>query len=260
MKKIVLIYSGGLDSTVLLFELLAQGHEVLCLSVDYGQRHRKELEHALRICQSVQAPHRFADLSGCRALLAGSSQTSDDIDVPEGHYADENMKLTVVPNRNMIMLSVAIGWAVSVGADAVAYAAHNGDHAIYPDCREEFAEGMAQVAMLCDWRGIELLRPFVHMSKGDVVKRGAELDVPFLDTWSCYKGLRFHCGKCGTCVERKEAFAEAGVGDPTLYEEDMAGIDSITLRPRFGEDFGDFSERYHQAIGYHDGHWEAAAK
>ena len=142
--KTVLIYSGGLDSTVLLYELLAQGDDVAALSVDYGQRHRREIDAAQSIAASLGVEHRVADLSGIRGLLAGSSQTSDDVDVPEGHYAEESMKATVVPNRNMIMLSLAVGWAISRKADRVAYAAHGGDHAIYPDCRAEFVDALAR--------------------------------------------------------------------------------------------------------------------
>jgi len=137
--------------------------------------------------------------------------------VPAGHYTNETMKLTVVPNRNMIMLSVAIGWAVSGKADAVAYAAHAGDHTIYPDCRPAFIEAIRQAAALCDWHRVELLTPFVGKTKRDIVRLGAELDVPFGQTWSCYVGGEVHCGRCGTCVERREAFKSAGVDDPTVY-------------------------------------------
>lgn len=214
--KTILIYSGGLDSTVLLFHLRDEGHGVKALGIDYGQRHRRELDHAQGIASDIGVPFRVADLSPLGPFLAGSSQTSD-LEVPEGHYADESMKLTVVPNRNMLMLSVAIAWAVSTKADAVAYAAHAGDHAIYPDCRPEFAKAMDEAARLCDWSPVELFRPFIGMTKADIVRRGAELAVPFEKTWSCYKGLDAHCGKCGTCVERREAFKVSGVKDATQY-------------------------------------------
>jgi len=152
-------------------------------------------------------------------FIAGKSAlVNKDVAVPDGHYEDENMKQTVVPNRNMIMLSVAIGHAVAEEFDAVAYAAHGGDHAIYPDCRPEFANAVAQCALLCDWRQIELLRPFINMTKADIAARGAELGVPFDLTWSCYKGREKHCGTCGTCVERREAFQLGSVSDPTEYE------------------------------------------
>ncbi len=214
--KAVLTYSGGLDSTVLLYKLRIGGVEVRCLGVDYGQRHRRELEAAESICRSIGVPYRLADLRSIRSLLAGSSQT-DDVAVPEGHYEEETMKLTVVPNRNMILLSLAIGWAVSLRFDAVAYAAHAGDHAIYPDCRPEFVEAVRRVAELCDWHRVRLEAPFVGMTKTDIVRLGAGLGVPFERTWSCYKGGERHCGRCGTCVERREAFHVAAVPDPTRY-------------------------------------------
>jgi 7-cyano-7-deazaguanine synthase len=213
----VVIYSGGLDSTVLLYELQAAGDELLALSIDYGQRHRRELKHAERIAASRGIEWRLADLSGIAPLLAGSSQTSPEIAVPHGHYAEESMKQTVVPNRNMIMLAVAAGWAISRKADRVAYAAHSGDHTIYPDCRPEFIAAMQTALGLADWHHVDLFTPFVGRTKAQIVARGAELGVDFAATWSCYEGGEQHCGRCGTCFERREAFQRAGVSDPTLY-------------------------------------------
>lgn len=214
----VLIFSGGLDSTVLLHELIRAGDRLLALSVDYGQRHRVELEHARRIAERAGAEWRLADLSAITPLIAGSSQTSADVAVPHGHYAEESMKQTVVPNRNMIMLAVAGGWAISRKADRVAYAAHAGDHTIYPDCRPAFTEALGQALALADWHSISLYCPFVNLRKSEIVARGAAISVDFAETWSCYEGGRRHCGKCGTCVERREAFDLAGVPDPTVYE------------------------------------------
>tara|TARA_B110001469_G_C9583141_1_gene289223 strand:+ start:515 stop:1186 length:672 start_codon:yes stop_codon:yes gene_type:complete len=216
-----------MDSTVLLYHLLDAGVEVKALSIDYGQRHKKELVLAKSVCEKLGVEHRIADLTALTPLLAGSSLTSDDIEVPDGHYAEENMKVTVVPNRNMILLAVATGWAVSTKSDTVSYAAHSGDHAIYPDCREEFAAGMNSVMQLADWHVVKLDRPFVAMTKADVAKRGAELGVPFEETWSCYKGLDLHCGRCGTCVERREAFHLAGVIDPTPYADTAPSIEEM---------------------------------
>jgi len=216
MARTALIYSGGVDSTVLLAHLLAEGREVHCLSVDYGQRHRRELEAARAICAHYGVDHRLADLRAL-APLFGSNALTGGVKVPEGHYEEESMKATVVPNRNMLLISVATAWAVSLRAESVAYGAHGGDHAIYPDCRPEFAEALDRAVRLADWHEVRLERPFVKMDKAAIVRRGAELDVPFGLTWSCYVGGERHCGKCGTCVERKEAFRLAGVTDPTDY-------------------------------------------
>lgn len=215
--KIVLLLSGGLDSATALYELKAAGHEVIGLGIDYGQRHAKELDAARAIAARADVQFEIADLSLIQKFIAGSSQTSN-IPVPEGHYTENSMKLTVVPNRNMIMLSVATGWAVNMRAEAVAYAAHAGDHTIYPDCRPEFIKAMNIAMNLCDWHQVELLTPFENSSKAEIVTRATKLGVPLDLTWSCYKGTDLHCGKCGTCVERKEAFQLSGIEDPTVYD------------------------------------------
>lgn len=225
--KTVIVYSGGLDSTVLLYHLLAAGHEVTALGIDYGQRHRRELIQAEAMCQRVGVTFRRADLSGVQSLLGGSSLTSPEIEVAEGHYTEESMKSTVVPNRNMLFLALATGHALSIGAGQVAYAAHSGDHAIYPDCRNAFADAMAAAIRLADWEAVELIRPFVDWTKAGIVRRGNELGVPFAQTWSCYKGQAQHCGRCGTCIERREAFDLAGVVDPTLYHGDAPGVSAL---------------------------------
>lgn len=218
-RRTILILSGGLDSVTALYHLRALGREVSALSVHYGQRHRRELAAAAAACSGLGVEFRLIDLfaAGIAPLLAGSSQTDAAVPVPEGHYAEETMKATIVPNRNMIMLSLAIAWAISRKANAVAYAAHAGDHAIYPDCRAEFVDALAAAARLADWHAVAIERPFIAMTKAEIVKRGADLGVPFAETWSCYKGGDAHCGLCGTCVERREAFSLAGVADPTEY-------------------------------------------
>lgn len=216
--KVVEILSGGMDSTTLLYSLRAEGHAVYCLGVNYNQRHSKELDHAREICRQLKVDFKIADLSGLSEFLKGSSQSDRSVEVPEGHYAAENMKLTVVPNRNMLMLAVATSWAISIGAKAVAYAAHAGDHAIYPDCRFPFIDAMQDALMRCHFEPLQLLTPFCYMTKADIARKGYDLGVPFELTWSCYKGLDRHCGKCGTCVERREAFELSGIPDPTDYD------------------------------------------
>ena len=217
--NIIVVLSGGLDSTVVLYDAVAHNstQSVKAISFNYGQRHVKELECARAVSLMVGIEHKIIDLTSLTELLGASSLINSSINIPEGHYTDSSMKSTVVPNRNMILLSVAAAWAISEKFDAIAYGAHAGDHTIYPDCRDEFVESLARTLKLADWHPIEVLRPFVKLSKGDIVKRGVELGAPFQHTWSCYKGGEIHCGLCGTCVERKEAFGEAKVIDPTHY-------------------------------------------
>ncbi len=216
--KVVAIFSGGMDSSTMVYQLLDQGHEVKAIGFDYGQRHRVELDAARAIAAEAKVPYETIDLSSLAPVIAGqSSQVNPDVEVPDGHYTEESMKATVVPNRNMIMLAIAVAHAISLEFDAVAYGAHAGDHAIYPDCRAEFVDAMKQVIGLCDWSNIELLTPFVDVPKDEIARIGGALNVPFGMTWSCYKGGDTHCGTCGTCVERREAFALAELEDPTGY-------------------------------------------
>jgi len=215
--KVVCLLSGGLDSTTLVVDQLALGREVLALSVHYGQRHARELEAADRIARVLQVERVQVDAGTLTALLGGSALTSAAIAVPHGHYADESMKSTVVPNRNMLLLAMAGALAVAEGAEAVAYAAHAGDHAIYPDCRPAFMDAMAQAFARASWSPLALLTPFAAWSKAEIVAHGAKLGAPFVLTYSCYEGREAHCGQCGTCVERREAFALAGVTDWTTY-------------------------------------------
>jgi 7-cyano-7-deazaguanine synthase len=213
MKKIVLL-SGGLDSTTLMWSLLP---DVKALLFDYGQRHRKELIGAKMLCEDFGIECKVADLRGITHLISKGSQ-SGDAPVPEGHYAEESMKTTIVPNRNSIMLSVACGWALASGSEEVYFAAHGGDHAIYPDCRAVFVDAFDHAMRLAnEWDRISVHAPFVKMSKADIVTLAQTIGVPLDRTWSCYKGESLHCGVCGTCVERKEAFQLAGVEDPTIY-------------------------------------------
>lgn len=216
--KIIAIVSGGLDSVTLAHVLAKQGHEINCLSFDYGQRHKKELDFARTAGYDIGGYWDLIDLTGLTKHIGGSSLT-DDIQVPDGHYTEENMKITVVPNRNAIMLSIAYGVAVARKADAVAIAVHAGDHFIYPDCRPEFISNFdaMQKKAIEGFGEVKLLAPFINYTKADIVKAGASAGVLFSKTWSCYKGADVHCGTCGTCVERKEAFELAGVKDVTMY-------------------------------------------
>lgn len=220
-RHVVLIASGGLDSTVLAYWLRARGSQLLLLSFDYGQRHRVELDFAALTATALGVRHELVDVSTLGRLLCGSALTDVAVRVPDGHYTDETMRATVVPNRNAIMLDIAVALAVARRADAVAFGAHAGDHPIYPDCRESFTTSFERTARLANeglvCEGFRLLAPFLDRSKTEIVRLGAALGVPFEQTWSCYRGGRYHCGTCGTCTERREAFCEAGVADPTVY-------------------------------------------
>lgn len=226
----VLVYSGGLDSTVLLSHLIAEGREVHAFTVNYGQRHAREIESAKAVCRHYAVPHQVADLRALGAVFGTNSLTDNAVAVAEGHYTEESMKTTVVPNRNMILLAVAAARAIALKADTLAYAAHGGDHAIYPDCRPEFADAMDHAIGLADWHKVRLERPMVSWTKTEIVLRGAALGVPMHLTWSCYKGGEKHCGRCGTCIERREAFHLAGVSDPTVYADDAPGVGELVKR------------------------------
>lgn len=229
MSKIIAIVSGGLDSTTLVYELLNEGHEVDMISFNYGQRHRKELVYARGIqslFEKTGMRHDVVDLTGLTKLISNSSLTSDQA-VPEGHYAEDNMKQTVVPNRNMIMLAIAAGVAVNRNAEWIATGVHAGDHFIYPDCRPDFIAATNLAIAVGNngfgaWQEFDfattknaeevptrVLVPFLFQSKADIAYRAMQLGVPLHLTWSCYKGGENHCGRCGTCVERLEAIHDA---------------------------------------------------
>ncbi len=218
--KTIVICSGGLDSVSLAYKVAAEHELVGLVSFDYGQRHKKEVDYAARAAVRLGVPHDLIDMSHIGAFLSGSALT-DDVDVPDGHYAEETMRVTVVPNRNAIMLAIVFGVAAAKGADAVAAAVHGGDHFIYPDCRPEFIDAFQamQDKALDGYAKVKLYTPFVHEPKSAIVTEGAKHGTPFGDTWSCYKGGDVHCGRCGTCVERREAFDLAGVDDPTVYAD-----------------------------------------
>ncbi len=218
--KVIVICSGGMDSVALAHRIAGSGDLHALLSFDYGQRHSKELDFAAACAQRLGVTHHIIDIASVGAALSGSALT-DDIEVPDGHYAEETMKVTVVPNRNAIMLAIAFGMAAAQKVDAVATAVHGGDHFIYPDCRPDFiaAFQVMEDRAMDGYAKVQLLTPYVHGSKADIAVDGAKHGTPFDQTWSCYKGGDLHCGRCGTCVERREAFDLAGIADPTVYAD-----------------------------------------
>lgn len=218
LMKLVVLVSGGMDSVVALYEG-ATAHDVVCgLSFDYGSKHNhREIPFAAHHCEQLGIPHEtialdFMNRHFDSALLQSGSA------IPDGHYEEAHMKQTVVPFRNGIMLSIAAGFAESRGANGLGIAAHSGDHAIYPDCRETFMQAMGEAIQLGTYAEMQLWRPFIEVRKEVIAARGHALGVDFKQTWSCYKGGDLHCGTCGTCVERKEAFARAQLTDPTSYQ------------------------------------------
>ncbi len=216
-QKAVVIYSGGMDSYTILNKALRSGKDIYALTFDYGQKHCKEIEYAKAACARLNIPHRIIDITAINQLLQSSSLTSD-IEIPEGHYEDDNMKSTVVPNRNMILLSLAIGYAVDIGAAEVFYGAHAGDHAIYPDCRPEFVTAMNAVAQIANYQAVSIETPYLNANKDAILKDGLAMGLDYGDTWTCYNGRQHACGKCGSCVERLEAFAANNAKDPLTYE------------------------------------------
>jgi 7-cyano-7-deazaguanine synthase len=215
--KVVVLCSGGLDSVTALYWARRHHDVVMAVSFDYGAKHNpRELPCAVEQAARLGVRQRTISLA-----FIGEQFVSDLLQsggpVPDGHYADDNMRRTVVPFRNGIMLAVAGGLAESVGAEGLVIAAHTGDHTIYPDCREDFMCAMGDALRLGTYAGLRLLRPFIALTKGQIVAEGLRLGVDFGHTWSCYKGGAAHCGTCGTCVERREAFVEAGAPDPTAY-------------------------------------------
>lgn len=216
MKDSVIIVSGGLDSITLLYDKAET--IALAVSFDYGQNHgAKELPFAVHHCRKLGIPHITIPLSFMHRYFKSSLLDGAEA-IPEGHYAEENMKSTVVPFRNGIMLAIATGIAESHGLKRVYIANHGGDHTIYPDCRPDFIQAMDGAATAGTFVNVRIEAPYTNITKADIVRRGTALGVDYSKTWSCYKGSDVHCGKCGTCVERKEAFLEAGVKDPTEYE------------------------------------------
>lgn len=216
-QPVVVLVSGGMDSVAALYEANQQYAVVGALSFNYGSKHNhKEIPFAEWHCRKLGIPHRTIVLDFVNQLFKSDLLQSGGA-IPDGHYEEQTMKQTVVPFRNGIMLSIAGGYAESIEASGLVIAAHSGDHAIYPDCREDFMKSMADAIRLGTYAAVEIIRPFIRNTKAEIARRGHELGVDFAQTWSCYKGGDIHCGTCGTCTERREAFMLAGLPDPTQY-------------------------------------------
>lgn len=217
MKDSIIIVSGGMDSITLLYD--RKDDIALGISFDYGSKHNaREIPFAKMHCERLGIPHITIPLDFMTKYFRSSLLQGGE-EIPEGHYADENMKSTVVPFRNGIMLSIAVGIAESNGLTRVLMANHGGDHTIYPDCRPEFVDAISNAAVAGTYTKTRIEGPYTDITKGEIAKRGKALGIDYTETWSCYKGGEHHCGKCGTCVERKEALAEAGIPDTTIYSE-----------------------------------------
>ena len=215
-KDSILILSGGMDSVTLLYDY--QDRIQLAISFDYGSKHNsREIPFAQFHCQRLGIEHLVIPLDFMQRFFQSSLLKGGE-EIPEGHYADENMKSTVVPFRNGIMLAIAAGMAESRGLKNVMMANHGGDHAIYPDCRPEFVDAMDRAITAGTYEGVKLLAPYTSLTKTQIALIGKKIGINYAETWSCYKGWVHHCGKCGTCVERREALAEAGIPDTTKYE------------------------------------------
>lgn len=229
-RKVIVLVSGGMDSVAALYDAHRR-HEVAgALTFNYGSKHHlREIPCAARHCEKLGVDHRILPLAFMNDVFTSHLLASGGA-IPDGHYEEQTMKQTVVPFRNGILLAIAAGYAESIGARGVVIAAHAGDHAIYPDCREAFLHAMGDAMRLGTYAEIELLRPFIALSKAQIARRGHELGVDFAETWSCYKGGEMHCGTCGTCVERREAFLLAGLADPTTY----ASAPPLPARPGGG--------------------------
>lgn len=224
MARVVAVVSGGLDSVVLAHHLHQEGHELQLLSIDYGQRHRKEHEYAALAARRTGASHDVLDLPNIASALPGYSLTDSSVDVPDQHYTAPG-SVNVVPNRNVILFSLAYGRAAAVKADQVAVGTVKGDDATAPDCSAEFIASFNAMERIATAgyapAHLEVVAPFIDMTKGDVIRRGQQLGVDFTETWTCFKGQEIHCGVCAACQDRRLAFRAAEVADPTVYQKDQ---------------------------------------
>lgn len=217
MKDSAIIVSGGMDSITMLYDF--KDSIALGISFDYGSNHNaKEIPLAKMHCERLGIKHITIPLDFMPQYFKSSLLEGSDA-IPEGHYEEENMKSTVVPFRNGIMLAIAVGVAESNGLKKIFIANHGGDHTIYPDCRPKFIEAFDKASSAGTFEGLTIEAPYTNITKADIAKIGKELGIDYAETWSCYKGGEIHCGKCGTCVERKEALFLAGIDDKTIYEK-----------------------------------------
>jgi 7-cyano-7-deazaguanine synthase len=222
MDKIaVIIASGGIDSTTLLYKLIHDRYQLRALTFLYGQKHLKETNFATNIYKNLSLEYKIVDISGIKDLISGSALTDVNVNIPEvpetmDYY--DTLKSTIVPNRNSIFLTLAVAYAQQLNCNIIFYGAHHSDRGVYPDCRKEFIESFEHSQRLAnDNDKIKIMAPFVDMDKAEIVKIGNKLAVPYDKTWSCYKGLELHCGQCSSCRERKRAFRQSGIEDPTVY-------------------------------------------
>lgn len=216
-QSAVVIYSGGMDSYTVLHRALREGHDLHALSFDYGQRHVRELDTARNVCQRLGIPHQVVDIRAIHGLIDNSALTNASREMPGGDYEASNLTATVVPNRNMILLSLAIAQAVNIGARRVFYGAHGGDHVLYPDCRPAFVEKMNAVAAIANFDAVEIVAPYLHCHKHEILAGGLAMGLDYSETWTCYLGGELACGECGSCRERLAAFAHHGISDPLGY-------------------------------------------
>ena len=212
MRSVLVVYSGGLDSYTLLNKALDKFERVEAITFDYGQKHSKEITFASKVCSENAIAHEVVNLD-LEKILSGSALIGTS-EIPEGNYDKEKMKQTVVPNRNMIMISVAASLAIKNKCEYLWYAAHSGDHEIYPDCRPEFISKLGEVLKICDYHEIIFEAPFKGMTKGEIIKEGLNMDLDYSKAWTCYEGKDNPCGKCSACLERQNAFKINNIEDP----------------------------------------------
>lgn len=217
LARAVVVYSGGMDSYTVLHQALRQGYAVHALSFHYGQRHSRELEVAARVCSDLGIAHQIIDIRAIHSLIDNSALTDTSRAMPSGDYTGDNLAATVVPNRNMILLSLAIAQAVNIDARVCFYGAHGGDHVLYPDCRPEFVERMNAVAGIANFEAVRIEAPYLHADKASILADGLAMGLDYARTWTCYLGKELACGECGSCRERLAAFAANGISDPVRY-------------------------------------------